>query len=237
MFIRIQLVRESPRRDGRRRRPRPLLVALVAVAALAASAPFALGSLLSDRYSDVPATNPAHDSINRVVDAGIMTPCESSPGSRFCPFGNVIRMGTALQYDRLLGLDGNARPYTPTFRALNVETGGSGPPLTVDSQTKVENLNADTVDGHDSTEFLREVTVRSAEGTIPVNQTGAVQADCDPGYRATGGGGELVVGNFAQVNWIDTGVPVNDPPTGWRIRLRSPTTTSTTIRVWVVCIR
>ena len=70
-------------------------------------------------------------------------------------------------------------------------------------------------------------------------------AQCDEGSRATGGGGELVAGNAAQVNWIDTGVPVNsegvavsgdEVATGWRMKLLSPTANSQTIRVWVICI-
>jgi hypothetical protein len=225
MRIQINVIRE-PARPHRRRRT----FLTVAVAALVLFVPFALAS---DVFTDVPSSHPFHDQINRAYAAGMIGACGAST---FCP-GNTVTKGMAAnQYDKAFGLDGTPRPFTPTWRQVNVVTGGATPPFTVDSAQKVANLNADRLDGHDSTDFLSTVTVRSKEGTIPVNQIGSVQADCDTGSYATGGGGELVGGNAAQVNWIDTGVPIGDPPTGWRMKLLSPTANSQTIRVWVICV-
>ena len=138
------------RRPHLRSRKRRLLVALVlAGLTLAVAAPLALGV---HRFPDV--TNPeTHDAIDRVVDAGIMTSCDG--GTNFCPQIALGRQWAALNYDRILGLDGTARPFTPTFRDVNVETGGGTAPLTVDSTLLVDNLNVDQVDGLDANSITR----------------------------------------------------------------------------------
>jgi hypothetical protein len=232
--LQVQVVRGPERPRGRRRRL--LLLAAGLLAAVGVATPFALSAARIVGFSDVPPSNPNHDAIDRVTDAGIMYPCQTSPSLLFCPKTALGRQWAAANYDRMLGLSGTPLPYTPTFRAVNVQTGGSTPPFTVDSSQMVTNLNADQLDGLDAADFVHTVTVRSKEDTIFVNTIGTVQADCDPGSRATGGGGELVAGNAAQVNWIDTGVPVGDPPTGWRMKLLAPTANSQTIRVWVICV-
>jgi hypothetical protein len=76
----------------------------------------------------------------------------------------------------------SAGPTGPAFKATNTSTGTAGsfnvaaghPPLTVNSGTKVTNLNADKLDGLDSTSFVSSsklqrvgpVTVTVASGTI-----------------------------------------------------------------------
>jgi hypothetical protein len=149
-----------------RGRTRALIVGSAAlVLCLAAFVPIALGT---HRFPDV--SNPqTHDAIDRVVDAGIMTSCD---GVNFCPQAPLGRQWAALNYDRLLGLDGTARPFTPTFRSVNVQTGGNSAPLTVDSTLKVGNLNADRLDGFDASSL-----VRAAQGT-----GGAIDdfGTCDP---------------------------------------------------------
>lgn len=140
-------------------RTRALLVGSAAlVLCLAAFVPLALGT---HRFPDV--SNPqTHDAIDRVVDAGIMTSCD---GVNFCPQASLGRQWAALNYDRLLGLDGVARPYTPTFRDVNVETGGSTAPLVVDSTVKVGNLNADRLDGFDASSLVAPREEREARPT------------------------------------------------------------------------
>jgi hypothetical protein len=108
-------------------------------------------ALGTHRSPDV--SNPqTHDAIDRVVDAGIMTSCD---GVNFCPQTPLGRQWAALNYDRLLGLDGDPRPFTPTFRDVNIETGGSTAPITVDSTVRVDNLNADRLDGFGANELVR----------------------------------------------------------------------------------
>jgi|SoiMethySBSTD1v2_1073268.scaffolds.fasta_scaffold395211_2 hypothetical protein len=146
------------RRPYLRTRRRRLLVSLVlAGLVLAIATPLALGV---HRFPDV--TNPqTHDAIDRVVDAGIMTSCD---GTNFCPQQALGRQWAALNYDRILGLDGTARPFTPTFRDVNIETGGGTAPLAVDSTIRVDNLNADRVDGFDANALVR--AAQASGGTV-----------------------------------------------------------------------
>ena len=146
------------RRLHLRTRRRRLLVTLALTGlVLAIATPLALGV---HRFPDV--TNPqTHDAIDRVVDAGIMTSCD---GTNFCPQQALGRQWAALNYDRILGLDGTARPYTPTFRDVNIETGGGTAPLAVDSTIRVDNLNADRVDGFDANALVR--AAQASGGTV-----------------------------------------------------------------------
>ena len=91
----------------------------------------------------------------------IMTSCD---GTNFCPQQALGRQWAALNYDRILGLDGTARPYTPTFRDVNIETGGGTAPLAVDSTIRVDNLNADRVDGFDANTLVR--AAQASGGTV-----------------------------------------------------------------------
>ena len=147
------------RRLHLRTRRRRLLVTLALTGlVLAIATPLALGV---HRFPDV--TNPqTHDAIDRVVDAGIMTSCD---GTNFCPQQALGRQWAALNYDRILGLDGTARPYTPTFRDVNIETGGGTAPLAVDSTIRVDNLNADRVDGFDANALVRAAQAAGASGS------------------------------------------------------------------------
>jgi hypothetical protein len=150
-------MRDTTRRHSLLRTRRRRLLAVLALAGLsvAIATPLALGV---HRFPDV--TNPqTHDAIDRVVDAGIMTSCD---GTNFCPQVALGRQWAAVNYDRILGLDGTARPFTPTFRDVNVETGGGTPPLTVDSTLRVDNLNADRVDGFDANALVRAAQASGA---------------------------------------------------------------------------
>src|SRR5437868_13263457 len=85
MQIRVQVnvVRGSER--PRRSRRRVLMPAGLLVVALAVTTPFAFGALRITGFADVPPSNPNHDAIDRVTNAGIMTPCQTSPQLLFCP--------------------------------------------------------------------------------------------------------------------------------------------------------
>ena len=151
MFIRVQVVRESRRPRSRKRHA--TLIGLGLLTGLAVAVPLALGAVRITGFADVPPSNPNHDAIDRVTNAGIMTPCQTSPQLLFCPTTALGRQWAAANYDRMLGLAGTPGNFVPTFRGVNVVTGGGPPPFTVDSSTKVTNLNADLLDGIDSTGF------------------------------------------------------------------------------------
>jgi hypothetical protein len=139
----------------RRRRSRLRVFTITGLMALAVFVPVAMAS---DVFTDVPNSHPFHDQINRAYNAGVIGACAGSPpppNQTFCP-GNTITKGSAAnQYDKAFGLDGTPRSFTPTWRAINIVTGGSIAPFTVDSQVEVTNLNADLLDGQDSTDFLQ----------------------------------------------------------------------------------
>src|SRR5207237_2063766 len=100
-------------------------------------------------------------------NAGIMTPCQTSPQLLFCPTTALGRQWAATNYDRILGLSGTPGNFVPTFKGMNVVTGGSTPPFTVDSSQKVTNLNADLLDGYDSTQVLPGAGSYSSYGGDP----------------------------------------------------------------------
>jgi hypothetical protein len=66
----------------------------------------------------------------------------------------------------------------------------SGPPIAVDSSDKVETLNADLLDGHEATDFLRGVQVvyETRDTEIPIGMTLVVNAFCPIDHVVTGGG-------------------------------------------------
>jgi hypothetical protein len=148
MHIRFQIVRGKRRRSQRRL----LIFTFVALAALIVFVPLAA----AQTFTDVPTTHPFYNQIERAYAAGMIGACAGSPpppNQTFCP-GNFITKGSASnQYDKAFGLDGNPRPFTPTFRQVNILTGGSFAPFLVDTTTKVVNLNADLLDGKDSSDF------------------------------------------------------------------------------------
>jgi hypothetical protein len=152
-MIRIHIVRDGKRQRPRRTLPkRRTLLALFAIAALVVFVPLAA----AQTFTDVPTTHPFYNQIERAYAAGMIGACAGSPpppNQTFCP-GNFITKGSASnQYDKAFGLDGTPRPFTPTWRNINIITGGSIAPFTVDSQVKVDNLNADLLDGLDSAAF------------------------------------------------------------------------------------
>ena len=67
--------------------------------------------------------------------------------------------------------------------ALNLQTASTKPPMTVNSATKVTNLNADTVDGKDSSAIGRELwAVVDSDRTI-VRSNGVISRWADAPYR------------------------------------------------------
>jgi hypothetical protein len=102
---------------------------LLATAIVAAAIAFPLGVIASHQFSDVPDSNTYHADIDALADAGVTTGC--GDGSTFCPSAFVTREQMAAFMNRL---------------------GALGP-------GKVPVVNADRLDGIDSTGFLANETV------------------------------------------------------------------------------
>lgn len=82
------------RRVIRLSRPRGSLLLAIVVATLA----FPLGVLASHQFADVPDSNPFHNDIDAVADAGVTTGCG---GGNYCPSANVTREQMAAFMNRL----------------------------------------------------------------------------------------------------------------------------------------
>lgn len=91
------------RRIRRLRRPRGVLLAALAAAALA----FPLGVLASHQFTDVPDSNPFHADIDAIADAGVTTGCG---GGKYCPSANVTRAEMAAFMNRLGALQAGKTP-------------------------------------------------------------------------------------------------------------------------------
>jgi hypothetical protein len=78
--------------------------------------------------------------------------------------------------------------------ALNLQTAATKPPMTVNSKTKVDNLNADTLDGINSTGFYYSSTVIRSFSTFvtgTANGTDSYAIPCLPGDMVLSGGYEV----------------------------------------------
>jgi hypothetical protein len=101
--------------------------------------------------------------------------------------------------------------------ALSLKSKAGTPPLVVNSRTRVGNLNADTVDGVDSSALARtagRTGVIDASGELVDNDTTdaypfdtiVAYAECPAGTQLTGGGFEDYTGTgYEVVNRADTG--------------------------------
>jgi hypothetical protein len=90
-------------RVPRFKRPRGAVVAVVVAAALA----FPLGVLASHQFADVPDSNPYHNDIAAIADAGVTTGCG---GGNYCPTANVTRQEMAAFMNRLGALGPGKTP-------------------------------------------------------------------------------------------------------------------------------
>ncbi len=89
--------------------------------------------------------------------------------------------------DTMLRIDNDG---TGTALDLRVEPGKA--PMTVDSTTKVNDLNADKLDGESANDFVSEdktYTVNELETGLGGGLDETVRAECDPGDIILGGGG------------------------------------------------
>ena len=112
--------------------------------------------------------------------------------------GDPFKLGRTNAIDKISKLVGDTGAAM-----LRVENEGSGPaldlrvgegeaPMTVDSAARVDDLNADQVDGQGADDFVSEdktYTVTELETGLGGSIDVQVFADCDPGDRILGGGG------------------------------------------------
>ena len=131
----------------------------------------------------------------------------------------------------ILRLDNNG-----TGPALDLQVEPGKAPVTVNSDTKVENLNVDKLDGKDGSTFLGPTYV-TVESEL-ITTTGAVQGEeafCDAGDPALGGGGDP--GTNLGNSIIVRSVPVigNGQPIGWQVDFKNAGTEAVVATVHVVC--
>ncbi|MDQ3878433.1 MAG: hypothetical protein M3290_08825, partial [Actinomycetota bacterium] len=131
---------------------------------------------------------------------------------------------------------------------LKVHDGGGGtaatfsvdagvPPFTVDSPTKVENLNADSLDGMDSSAFLGSVVVVKGVKTVAAGEVHSDFIECPAGYEALNGG--VYSEEAAVVETIDSfPVVVGEPffpPEKWAASARNIGNSSHEFIWYAVC--
>ncbi len=132
-----------------------------------------------------------------------------------------------------LQIDNNSTGANATALELQVEAGKA--PMKVNSGAKVFNLNADKIDGKDSSQFLGTTYVRSVDKETLANSGGFATASRFSGDRATGGGVELRGGQATKVFYFQPGgIPVGNPPTGWQSSWFADDVLAE-VRVYVVC--
>ena len=86
-----------------------------------------------------------------------------------------------------LQIDNNSTNAAATALDLQVEPGKA--PMKVNSDTQVANLNADKLDGKNSSDFVpTELYVESDTFTVSSGSSGVFSAFCDPGDVAVSGG-------------------------------------------------
>ncbi|MFQ5517933.1 MAG: S-layer homology domain-containing protein, partial [Acidimicrobiia bacterium] len=105
---------------------------VAALAALVAVVVVPTTAIASHRFADVPDSNTFHADISAIADAGVTFGCNPPANTLYCPDGNVTRGQMAAFLNRLGALSGQ----TPVVNAKTA-------------------LSADTLDGFDSTDFLK----------------------------------------------------------------------------------
>lgn len=128
----------------------------------------------------------------------------------------------------------------PNARALDLRVEPGKSPMTVNSGTKVPNLNADRLDGLDSTELgTLDVTVRSTTFTIPANSANQAAAECESGEIAVGGGFQQSLGSQIEIfqDRPYNPAPVDAPPDRWLVGGFNPDPSESEYKVFAVCAK
>src|SRR3712207_315106 len=92
--------RPARRNTPRRWRPRRRLATALLLTLLLLSVPV---GVLAATFADVPSSNPYHDDIHAIADAGIMAACNPPANDKFCPRDRPQRDQLAGSLARLAG--------------------------------------------------------------------------------------------------------------------------------------
>ncbi len=128
--------------------------------------------------------------------------------------------------------------------ALDLRVQAGEAPMTVNSNEKVANLNADRLDDRDSSAFLpSEIYEKPASGTIAAGSSVGTTAYCDPGdvavsgsYAVADAGAYLKVSSERRVDDRIDGETGKVNPSGWHVMAQnSDTGAGRSITVYVNC--
>lgn len=165
--------------------------------------------------------------------------------------GDPFRLGRMNSIDRLSTLVGSTAnamlrvDNNGTGPALSLEAGAGNPPVVVNAAAgKATNLDADELDGQDSSAFLpAEIYEKSTTQTISPDSSSGTTATCDTqdvavsgSYSISQAGASLEVTSERRVDDrfdLETG---QTNPSGWHVIAANPETSADgTITVYVNC--
>jgi hypothetical protein len=135
---------------------------------------------------------------------------------------NTTRLAGGAGVDgAMLRITNNNGGTNDTALALVVQSGE--PPMRVNSSEKVVNLNADEVDGRDSSEFFTGATYLLSETATNTTTTdGTISLQCDTGDIALSGGfSKLGASNSFVVDNRPDPETAGGSPTGWYVSWRN----------------
>jgi hypothetical protein len=165
--------------------------------------------------------------------------------------GDPFRLGRVNSIDRLstlVGTTANAMlrvDNNGSGPALSLQAGAGNPPVVVNAAAgKATNLDADRLDGQDSSAFLpAEIYEKSASQTISPGSSSGTTATCDSGDVAVSGsyaisqtGATLEVTSERRVDDRFDQETGQTNPSGWHVIAENPDTSAEgTITVYVNC--
>ena len=163
--------------------------------------------------------------------------------------GDPFKLGRINSIDRLSTLAGTTAnamlrvDNDGTGPALSLQAGAGNPPVVVNAAAgKATNLDADQLDGQDSTDFLpAEIYENSASQSISPDSSAGTTATCDTGDVAVSGsyamlGSRLDVTSERRVDDRFDEETGQTNPSGWHVIAENPDTSAEgTITVYVNC--
>ena len=163
--------------------------------------------------------------------------------------GDPFRLGRINSIDRLstlVGTTANAMlrvDNNGSGPALSLQAGAGNPPVVVNAAAgTATNLDADALDGQDSSEFLpAEIYEKSASQTISPDSSAGTTATCDTGDVAVSGsyamlGSKLDVTSERRVDDRFDEETGETNPSGWHVIAENPETSADgIITVYVNC--